>query len=195
MTQTLSDWLARYRLHLSFFLFLALVVEWQLNDGGRPHALLDLRDLAPLLGLVLIATGLLLRSWAAGVIVKREVLATEGPYALVRHPLYLGSFLIALGLAEVMEDSLAIVATALLYWAIYLPVMHREERQLAQRFGAAWHEYAARTDICLPRSPARPVRGHWSWERWRHNREWRMWVRAALMLALIEGWNAWTVAP
>lgn len=40
MTQALYDWLARYRLHLSFLLFLALVFEWQLNDGGRPRALL-----------------------------------------------------------------------------------------------------------------------------------------------------------
>lgn len=111
MTQTFYDWLARYRLHLSFFLFLALVLEWQMNDGGRPHALLDPRAPVPLLGLVLIA---------------------------------------------------------------------------------AWHDYAARTDICLPRFPARPVRGHWSWERWRHNREWRMWVGAGLMLALVEGVNAWT---
>lgn len=193
MTQALYDWLARYRLHLSFFLFLALVVEWQLNDGGRPHVLLDPRAPVPLLGLVLIGAGLLLRLWAAGVIVKREVLATEGPYALTRHPLYVGSFLIALGLAEVMADPLAIAVTVLLYWAIYLPVIRKEEHALAQRFGAAWHDYAARTDICLPRFPARSVRGHWSWERWRRNREWRMWVRAALMLAVVEGWNAWTV--
>ena len=59
MTQALHDWLARYRLPLSFFLFLALVFEWQLNDGGRPHALLDPRHLTPWLGLMLIATGLL----------------------------------------------------------------------------------------------------------------------------------------
>lgn len=193
MTQALHDWLARYRLRLSFFLFLALVVEWQLNDGGRPHALIDPRDLAPLLGLALIATGLLLRSWAAGVIVKREALATEGPYALVRHPLYLGSFLIALGLAQIMEDRLAIAATMILYWAIYLPVIRGEERALAQRFGVSWRDYNARTGMVLPRFPLRPASGDWSGERWRRNREWRMWIRAALMLALIEGWNTWTL--
>lgn len=193
MTQALHDWLARYRLPLSFFLFLALVFEWQLNDGGRPHALLDPRHLTPWLGLMLIATGLLLRSWAAGVIVKREALATEGPYALMRHPLYLGSFFIALGLAQVMEDRLAIAATMLSYWAIYLPVMRQEEHELARRFGAAWRDYAARTGMALPRWPLRLASGDWSWERWRRNREWRMWPKAALMLALMENLNAWTL--
>lgn len=193
MSKTLQDWLARRRLPVSFFLFLALVLEWQINDGGRPHALLDPHDWVPLLGLAFIAAGLLLRSWAAGVIVKRAALATVGPYAFVRHPLYAGSFLIALGLVQVMEDWFALVATILLYWVIYLPVMRAEERELAQRFGVTWRNYAARTGRVIPRLPLHPAKGDWSWQRWWHNREWRMWPQTALIVALLEGLNAWAL--
>ena len=194
MTKTLQDWMARRRLPLSFFLFLALVLEWQINDGGRPHALLDPHHWVPPLGLTFIVAGLLLRSWAAGVIAKRAELATMGPYAFVRHPLYVGSFLMALGFVQVMEDRLALAATLLLYWVIYLPVMRAEERELAQRFGATWHAYAARTGRVIPRLPLRPVPGEWSWQRWWRNREWRLWPQTALIVAILEGINAWRLS-
>lgn len=191
MSHTWHDWLAGHRLPVSLFLFVALVLEWQLNDGGRSHALFDPRHVAPLLGLGFILAGLLLRSWAAGVIVKRAALATEGPYALVRHPLYVGSFSMALGFALVMEDWLALLAVLLGYWLIYLPVMRAEERELAQRFGVTWRDYAARTGRVLPRIPLRPAKGAWSWARWWRNREWRLWPQTALIVALLEGLNAW----
>lgn len=192
MNHTLSDWLARHRLPVSFFLFVVLVLEWQLNDGGRPHALLDRHELMPVLGLIFVLAGLLLRSWAAGVIAKRAALATVGPYAFVRHPLYVGSFSIALGFVLIMEDRLALMATLLLYWAIYLPVMRAEERELAQRFGEMWRTYAARTGGVIPRLPLRRVPGEWSWRRWWRNREWRMWPQTALVIAILEGVNTWT---
>lgn len=61
----LFDLLARYRLGLSFLVFLLIVLEWQINDGGRPHALSALQDGEHPAGLLLIFAGLGLRSWAA----------------------------------------------------------------------------------------------------------------------------------
>ena len=52
-----------------------------------------------LLGMPLALAGLIVRGWAAGHIVKNERLATSGPYAHTRNPLYFGSFLIAAGFA------------------------------------------------------------------------------------------------
>ncbi|MDZ7630439.1 MAG: methyltransferase [Gemmatimonadaceae bacterium] len=40
-----------------------------------------------------------MRAWSTGHIVKNQVLTTTGPYAHTRNPLYLGSFLMALGFA------------------------------------------------------------------------------------------------
>lgn len=107
-TEFLLEFLGRYRLHLSFLLFVTVALEWQIDDDGRAHALWDWTDAEHPFGMALLVGGLLLRSWAAGVIEKQSVLAVTGPYALVRHPLYLGSFLIALGFAEIMEDLLAL---------------------------------------------------------------------------------------
>ena len=50
-------------------------------------------------GLGVSLIGLLLRGWAAGYLEKGKRLAQDGPYAFLRHPLYDGSFLIALGLS------------------------------------------------------------------------------------------------
>lgn len=193
MTKALHTCITRYRLPISFFLFVALAIEWQINDGGRRHSLFDPRDLTPMLGLASVGAGLLVRSWAAGVIVKRTALATVGPYALVRHPLYVGSFFIALGFALVMDDGLALIATPILYWVIYLPVMREEERELAAHFGEAWRSYAARTGTVIPRAPLSTAKAEWSWRRWWRNREWRMWPQTVLILAVLEGVNAWTI--
>lgn len=184
--------IARYRLHLSFFLLLALVIEWQFDDGGRPHSLWSAADLEHALGVGLVALGMLLRSWAAGVIDKRNALATVGPYALVRHPLYLGSFLVALGLAEIMEDRLALAAMALLTLAVYIPAIRYEERFLAERFGSAWRAYTAVTPSFLPQFRMFPVPGGWQGTRWRRNREWRIAARVIAVIALLEWWNAVT---
>jgi len=181
--------IARYRLHLSFFVFIALVLEWQLDDGGRAHALWSLADAEHPFGIALVVAGLALRSWAAGVIDKRKALATAGPYALVRHPLYLGSFLIALGLVEIMEDRLALAVAALLTLALYVPTIRREERFLAERFGEAWRAYAASTPAFVPRVDARRSVGDWSGQRWWRNREWRIVVRIVAVIALLEWWN------
>ena len=48
-------------------------------------------------GALLFALGAAVRTWAAGHIRKREVLAVTGPYAHTRNPLYFGSFLMACG--------------------------------------------------------------------------------------------------
>lgn len=185
----LSDFLARYRLRLSFFAFVALVVEWQLDDRGRAHSLLTAQDVEHPLGLSLLVAGMLLRSWATGVIRKRIRLTTEGPYALVRHPLYLGSFLMAVGFALIMEDRLALAVVLAGTPLIYVPTIRGEERQLARNFAGAWDAYAARTGRVLPRFPLRVSRGEWSWQRWLANREWRVWFRTPLILLAIEWWN------
>lgn len=186
--------IARYRLSLSFFLFIALVLEWQLDDGGRTHPLWSAADLEHALGLGLVALGLLLRSWAAGVIDKGGTLATVGPYALVRHPLYLGSCLVALGLAEIMEDWLALASVVLFTLAVYVPTIRHEERFLAQRFGGDWREYATVTPPFLPRFRILPTTGRWHGPRWWRNREWRIAARVIAVIALLEWWNAWAWA-
>ena len=113
-------------------------------------------------GLAVIAMGLLLRAWAMGCISKKEVLCTHGPYAMVRHPLYLGNIVVVAGFLILASSlPLALIVgpyTLFHYWV----VIRSEERWLAARFGEEWKQYAARVPMILPR-PGR-ITGGFSWK-------------------------------
>jgi protein-S-isoprenylcysteine O-methyltransferase Ste14 len=76
-------------------------------------------------------------------------LETEGPYAWVRHPGYLGALLSCFGGVLAFGSAAALPLVALMLWA-QLTRVRREERLLATHFGDAWHAYAARTGALLP---------------------------------------------
>lgn len=191
----LFDALARYRLSLSCLLFAALIAEWLINDGGRSHSLLSLGDAVHFAGVGLIVAGTALRSWAAGFIQKKSVLTTGGPYAFVRHPLYLGSGTVALGFAVLTEDVLALIVIVTAIPALYLMVVRREEFDLGARFGVAWMRYAAETAAVLPRRRGKPLDTAWSWARWRRNREGRVVAQILVLLVLLEFLNGWVARP
>jgi protein-S-isoprenylcysteine O-methyltransferase Ste14 len=135
------------------------------------------RPTVPLLlaGGALALLGTLLRGWAAGTIRKDRELSTDGPYAHTRNPLYLGSFLIGIGVAVASGRWELVVLFALFFAGLYAPLVRAEERALAERFGDAWARWASRVPAFLPRvTPYRadPRDGaRFSFERWRRNRE------------------------
>ena len=78
-----------------------------------------------------------------------QQLVTNGPFAIVRHPMYLGIILAALG-------SLLIYATwTTLLFACFAPLItfraRREEAVLAAEFSEQWQEYCQRVPAFLPR--------------------------------------------
>lgn len=83
--------------------------------------------------------GLLLRAWAAGHLNKNRNLATAGPYAITRNPLYLGTLLVAAGLVIASRQPLLAVLFAAAFGLIYLPAIELEEQHLR----ALFPEYAA----------------------------------------------------
>ena len=95
--------------------------------------------------------GLLIRAWAAGHIVKYEKLATTGPYSHTRNPLYLGSFVMAVGFTIASGVWWLALLAAGLFLGIYLPVMRVEEDDLRKRFGADFDDFAANVPLFLPR--------------------------------------------
>lgn len=126
-----SNLARRLRLPLGF-LFGALYLAF-----ARP----TLRSLA--LGGVIAFAGVLVRAWAAGHIVKNQQLATTGPYAHTRNPLYFGSFLIAVGFALAAHWSL-LIAVGALFLLIYRPTIARERENIRGRFPdtyPAWEEH------------------------------------------------------
>jgi protein-S-isoprenylcysteine O-methyltransferase Ste14 len=102
------------------------------------------------LGAILIVPGLLVRALASGHVRKNEALATSGPYAYTRNPLYLGSLLIGVGFAVAARSWWVGVALVVMFFAIYLPVIRDEEVFLRQRF-PEFEEYERRVPRMFPR--------------------------------------------
>src|ERR1700683_3915919 len=102
------------------------------------------------LGAIVVVLGLLIRALASGHVCKNEALATSGPYAYTRNPLYLGSLLIGGGFAVAARSWWVGVALVVMFFAIYLPVIGDEEAFLRQKF-PEFEEYARRVPRMFPR--------------------------------------------
>jgi protein-S-isoprenylcysteine O-methyltransferase Ste14 len=140
--------------------------------------------------------GVLVRGWASGHISKNERLATSGPYAHTRNPLYFGSFLIAAGFAIAAHWGLLLVVVAF-FVLIYAPTMERERANIAGRFPDAYTTYAANVPAFVPRptawrspgSDAEDAGGSFSLELYMKHGEWK----AGLTYVLVMLFLAWRV--
>ena len=132
-------------------------------------------------GAIVAALGEAVRVWAAGHLEKGREVTTSGPYAFTRHPLYLGSTIIGVGLA-IACGRFVVAALVLAYLAITLTsAIATEEAHLTEKFGAAYPDYRKGRAAAQPRgfSLARAMR----------NREYR--AIAGLLLALaVLAWKA-----
>ena len=103
------------------------------------------------IGLAIALVGVLLRAWAGGHLRKSEKLDVSGPYAHTRNPLYLGTFVIALGFGLASGSWWLFVLAAAYIGSIYFPVMNVEAEVLENRLGEEYREYAANVPILFPR--------------------------------------------
>ena len=101
-------------------------------------------------GAVVAALGVVIRALASGHVRKNEQLATTGPYAYCRNPLYLGSIVIGIGFAIAALRSEIAVAMTIMFVAIYLPVIRGEESWLTAHF-PEYADYARQVPRLLPR--------------------------------------------
>jgi len=139
-----------------------------------------------LVGLPLACVGEVLRIWASGHIEKTKRLASGGPYAHSRNPLYVGSLLIALGVAVACASPWVVLAVAGYFLAFYPAVMREEAAFLAEKFREEYAEWAAAVPLFWPRLlPAGPRASRFNWARVRANREWRTALALPLLAALL----------
>ena len=94
--------------------------------------------------------GLALRAWAAGCLAKNQQLATGGPYAHTRNPLYIGTLLVAAGLSMASRSLFLALLFAAVFLLIYLPVIQNEEQHLRKIF-PDYAGYAERVPALWPR--------------------------------------------
>lgn len=139
-------------------------------------------------GAIVIVPGLLIRALASGHVRKNEALATSGPYAYTRNPLYLGSLLIGVGFAIAARSWWIGLALVVMFFAIYLPVIYGEEKFLRDKF-PEFDGYARSVPRLIPRLTGdRSARndGGFSMELYLKHREWNALLGAvAMMIALV----------
>ena len=137
-------------------------------------------------GMALAVLGEAIRIWASGHIEKTARLATGGPYAHTRNPLYVGSALLALGVAVASASLFVVIAIAAYFGAFYPVVIREESAFLAARFPEEYAAWARDVPAFLPRlRPAGPRAGGFDWGRVRTNREWRTAAALPVVAALL----------
>lgn len=125
------------------------------------------------LGLAVAICGEALRIWAAGHIDKGREITRSGPYRFVRHPLYLGSTLLAIGFVIAARSSVVAVVAALYMGVTLAAAVRTEEATLDARFAGAYSAYRA--------GQAEPVARRFSIARVKANREYRAMTGVALV--------------
>jgi len=156
-------------------------------------------------GTSLLAAACALRLWAAGHLVKNRVLTVTGPYAYVKNPLYIGTFLGMVGFALAARGdprdpwylrhfSAMVLGAALLAFVFYyVPRKKRREgERLRELFGDAWDHYDRSVPDYLPRLRPyeRAQHRRWSWKAACENSEpWTALAVAAGLAAVV--WNGW----
>ncbi len=143
------------------------------------------------LGFCIVAWGVAIRGYASGYVQKNEQLATSGPYAYTRNPLYLGSIMLALGFALAARNWWIGGVMVVLFLAIYLPVIRGEEAYLRGRF-AEFDEYVRQVPRLLPRwtpgavgGKGEDARGSFRWALYQQHREYNASLGAAALLAVL----------
>ena len=139
------------------------------------------------LGAVLIVPGILIRALASGHVRKNEALATSGPYAHTRNPLYLGSLLMGVGFSVAARSWWVGVVLVVMFFAIYLPVIRDEEAFLRQKF-PEFEEYARRVPRMFPRIvPTRSdgERGVFSFDLYLKHREYNALIGVMALVATL----------
>jgi protein-S-isoprenylcysteine O-methyltransferase Ste14 len=160
------------------FLF-AVVYFWLARPTWRSIAL----------GAIVVIPGLFIRALASGHVRKNEALATSGPYAYTRNPLYLGSLLMGVGFAVAARSWWVGVALVAMFVAIYVPVIRDEEKFLRKMF-PDFEEYSRRVPRMVPRlirvpNASSESSAGFSWELYLKHREYNALMGALGMMAAL----------
>jgi protein-S-isoprenylcysteine O-methyltransferase Ste14 len=190
---TLLWLIVRKRVLISIAAFATLVLLDLYLFPVRPLDLLAWNNPWLVSALAMLAAGLAIRSWAAGTLHKNKELTRTGPYAFVRNPLYLGSFLMMVAFCLLINDgwSLAFIAgpVALMYWFS----VKSEERLLTREFPEAWAAYSQSTPRFIPWKPQWPSLAGWSLAQWRKNDEYNAIVASLIGLAGLWFWRTYSL--
>jgi protein-S-isoprenylcysteine O-methyltransferase Ste14 len=155
-----GNWLFRYRSFVPLVLLLPFLVK--MRSYHFPYNNHELHEIMHLVCIAVTFSGLAIRIFVAGFApdgtsgrnTKAQAaqrLNTTGMYSIVRHPLYLGNFLMWGGIPLFRLDPWLLLVFCLVFWLYYERIMYAEEQYLLARFGDEYTRWAARTPSFLPR--------------------------------------------
>lgn len=113
------------------------------------------------IGIIVSIAGALIRAYTIGTTPKgtsgrnteeqvAEVLNSTGIYSTVRHPLYLGNYLMWIGIVIYTLNLSFIIIVSLMYWLYYERIMFAEERFLEKKFGKAYLDWSLKAPAFIP---------------------------------------------
>ena len=148
MPEKIREWIFKMRGGLWTLIFLIILFTAKKNNFNLKQILI---------ALAFIIAGQLWRCWAVGFIglyrgenVKAQKLATTGPYALMRNPLYFGNFLIGFGWA-IIAGFYAVMIFVVSFYVLYnLSIIPHEENFLRSKFGIEYESYCAKVKRFFP---------------------------------------------
>lgn len=169
-----GHWLRRHRRNLGIPLVVAslYLAQFQMRFLG--------------VSLALVVAGEALRIWAAGHLRKEDVMTTGGPYRIIRNPLYLGSFLIAVGFCLIAGSIWIWIFTFAYFLLCYIPVIRFEESILREKFHEPYAEYASAVPALYPTfSPYQRSSTKFSWKQVFRNKEYNAVIGIILIYAIL----------
>jgi protein-S-isoprenylcysteine O-methyltransferase Ste14 len=115
----------------------------------RPDEFLDV------LGIGIILAGFVFRISARGYKEEKSLsgkkLITDGPYTLMRNPMYFGSLMIGTGFITVLVEWWGLLVFLCIFLLIYIPQVKKEEAVLVERFGQKYKDYCKETPRYFPK--------------------------------------------
>jgi protein-S-isoprenylcysteine O-methyltransferase Ste14 len=156
-----GNFLFRYRGQIPVVLFIIAVPVIYFTDISWMDNRLSLA--LTILSIIFSSTGFFIRAWTIGTTPKgtsgrntkegqvAETLNTGGIYSIVRHPLYLGNYLMWIGIVLFTFNIWFVLLVSLAYWIYYERIMFAEERFLERKFGDDYLSWSQKIPAFLPK--------------------------------------------
>ena len=160
-----GNWLFQRRSWLPLVLYVFMVILiWQTKEEALPYSFGWTFQSLPwmMICLIISSLGLLIRILTIGFTPKNtsgrntkgqvaDALNSSGIYATVRHPLYVGNYLMWLGLVLYVGNFWFVIIVSLIYWLYYERIMFAEEAFLRNKFGEQYVKWAEKVPAFIPK--------------------------------------------
>jgi protein-S-isoprenylcysteine O-methyltransferase Ste14 len=112
-----------------------------------PYYAIPIGILVGFCGVYIIANSF--KTLGRGVFLGADRLVTDGPYRIMRNPIYFGALLIFLGAALISGVFLSIICIGIGF-LFFIPYIKKEEKELYHKFGEAYLEYKKEVPPLIP---------------------------------------------